>query len=214
MGSAYLQGPTLDQFLNVQYPKAPGPSVIKAHWIGPVALGLLQTGGAKAVCTVRDPRDCVVSDVQFQRRDISHSIQRVSDNLRSLNLYDGQSHTLIVKYEDMMAHPLRQVTRIVGHLGVDAAPDVLRQIDAATGLQGSRDTIEKLKQKPADQVIWFDHHRVDPSSHLHENHIHDARIGKWRDRLPAGRAERLTELFHPWLVKLGYDVEEMAGAAE
>jgi hypothetical protein len=205
MASAYLDPADLDRFVQNEMNNLPGPTVVKAHGIGPRALGLLQTGRAKAVCTVRDPRDCVASDLKFLKKDISHSVRRVADNMQMLSKYEGGSHTLFVQYEQMMANPLKQIHRIAGHLGVDAEDSTLRQIDVACGIPACRAAIEVLKKMDPKDVMWMDTHRVNPENQLHDNHIDDARVGKWKDAFTAAQADRLTTMFKPWLVKFGYE---------
>jgi hypothetical protein len=48
---------------------------------------------------------------------------------------------------------------------------------------------------------------VDPLTHLHENHISNARIGRWKDELSADLGRYLTERFAPWLLKWGYETQ-------
>jgi hypothetical protein len=209
MGSAYLEGANLEQFLTRNLPQAAGVTVIKAHGIGPTAISMLQSGRARAVCTIRDPRDCVASDLTFLHKDINFSIKRVVDNLHYISMYEGGHHTLFVQYEQMMANPLKQVARIAAHLGIDADESVLRQIDVATSIPSSLAAIEVLKKKDPKQVMWLDNHRVDPGNHLHENHIHSGKVGRWRDEFSADQAKRLTSIFKPWLLKFGYELDDI-----
>jgi hypothetical protein len=208
VGSTYLDAIPLEHFLQHELHTIKGPAVIKAHGLGPRAMSLLHTGRAKAVCTLRDPRDCVASDLMFLKKDINFSIRRVMDNMQCLNNYEGGTHTLFVQYEQMMANPLKQIVRIAGHLGVDADESILRQIEVGCSIPASKAAIEVLKKKDPKTVIWHENHRVDPGNHLHENHIHDARVGKWKDFFTQSQAERLAAIFRPWLVKYGYEVPQ------
>src|SRR5258708_2797093 len=99
-GSTYLDGPYVEQFVAQQWQHAPGPTVIKAHQIGPLALGAIRAGHAKGVCTFRDPRDCVASDVVFMGQGLETSVNRVVSTLEFLRFYQSTSHILLVKYEE------------------------------------------------------------------------------------------------------------------
>ena len=208
--SGYAGEAELEQNMGV-LTAAPGRGtvVLKAHALGPVAVSAVRAGRAVAVCTFRDPRDCVASDLTFLKKSFDDCVRRVSHNLTYLSHYRSSRHTLFVRYEDMMANPLRQVMRVAAHLGVDAGESDLRRIDAMTGPPAARSIAAGLRFRPPEQVLYSDARRVDPATHLHENHIHSGRVGRWRDELPADQQDLLTDVFHPWLVELGY---ETAGA--
>src|SRR4051794_18506060 len=63
--SGYLTLQNCEKFLTQSHGNFPGPTVIKAHGIGLMAQRYLRDGKAAAVCTFRDPRDCLVSLIQF-----------------------------------------------------------------------------------------------------------------------------------------------------
>src|SRR6476660_8314714 len=61
MWSGYLMAEETGAFFNQVENDRPGPTILKIHKLTPRGLDLLHSGGAKAVCTFRDPRDCVAS---------------------------------------------------------------------------------------------------------------------------------------------------------
>ncbi len=207
-GSAYLDGPYVEQFVGWKWAQAPGPTVIKAHMIGPMAMHALRTGEAKAVCTFRDPRDCVASDLIFMGGGLEHTIQRVNGSLEFLKHYQNTPHILLVRYEDMMADRLGQIRRIARHLNINLDDSAAAKIDEKTNLESSKRLCSELKHRSSDQVLNIQSHRVDPETHLHEHHIGNARIGRWRDELSADQARWLTEYFAHWLLQLGYETQD------
>ncbi len=211
--SAYLGESDLDRAIDAQLARPAGPAVIKAHAIGPRALAALRAGRVRAVCTFRDPRDCVASDLTFRRAAFDEAVRRVTHNLTYLGFYRSAGHTLFVRYEDMIADPLPQVARVAAHLGVAADDAALRRVDALTGLATSRAICDGLRHRRPDDVAWSDHRRVDPATQLHENHIHSGRVGRWRDELSADQQGHLADVFHPWLVELGYEPAAAPAAA-
>jgi hypothetical protein len=206
-GSAFLDHNALDEYLRNGVSSAPGPVLIKAHFIGPLALQWLRLSKMKAVCTYRDPRDCVASDRTFLGWDMDRIVNRVLGNYQAVDEYRGCSSILMVRFEEMMRDPMVQIRRIAGHFDIDLPEQTLRQIDAETNIQSSLKICQQLKYRAPNEVTHVADHRVDPLTQLHNNHIHSAKIGRWRDELTADEGRELTRIFHPWLVKFGYDIE-------
>lgn len=199
--------PALDQFLQTQVFLQNGPAVIKVHEIGPVALESIRDGRAKAVCTFRDPRDCVASDIAFWGAGIEASIQRVTVSLKALEAsYRDGGSTLLVRYEDMIKDRLTQIRRIAAHIPVEIRQNELDWIDAQTDIIASQKICREIRRRPeieTDPVLGG--HRRDRVSLLHDNHIGSAKAGRWRDDLTPEQGQRLTRLFWSSLVALGYE---------
>jgi hypothetical protein len=209
--SVYLHAPHLDAFIQQQWHRAPGPTVIKAHELGPVVLNTLKAGRIRGICTLRDPRDSVASDMVFMGRGIEHSVARVNMSLQCLQASESAGATLFVRYEQMMSDRQNEIRRIARHLGIHADTSVIHAIDSKTNLQTSKTVCEDLRKGAIREVFAIDSHRVDPKTHLHENHIGNARVGRWKDELSSDQARYLNELFAPWLLKWGYETQESLG---
>jgi hypothetical protein len=117
-GSAYLHEAALDTFVAAQWHRVPGVTLIKAHEMGPQAVGALQSGLAAGVCTFRDPRDCVASDLVFMRRGLEQTLKRMTASLHCLGAVEAIDRILFVRYEDMMTHRHGEICRIAGYLGL------------------------------------------------------------------------------------------------
>ena len=204
-GSAYMTHVELDMFLNTEGPNLRGPTVIKAHAITNTALEWIATGRAKVVCTYRDPRDCVVSMMTFFGGDLVKTSRQILESFDYLTFYQKAGNTLFVRYEQMMADPLGQVEQIGRHLNVDVDHAMLREIERATNVQSSQKICQDLKKRPEAAVLRSGSHRVDPATGLHDNHIFNAKIGRWNEELSDAQGASLTEFFRPWLVALGYE---------
>lgn len=209
-GIACLGDRSLDQFIQSQVYLGNGPAVVKAHQIGPVALDWIRGGRAKAVCTFRDPRDCVASDMVFWGDGFDASVHRVVVSLQSLHgSYLDASHTLLIRYEDMMSDRLAQVNRIAGYLEMSLEQRELEWIDAQTNLDSSRKNCQDLL---ARQGAGFDvgrgGHRRDRTTFLHDNHIGTAKVGRWKTELTPQQGLQLTQLFYLSLKTLGYDIPQ------
>src|SRR5580704_11060212 len=84
-GMACLREQSLEQFLQAEANLRDGPAVIKVHEVGPVAREWIRAGRAKAVCTFRDPRDCVASDMAFTGAGFDAAVQRVAISLKTIH---------------------------------------------------------------------------------------------------------------------------------
>jgi hypothetical protein len=204
--AAYMTHVELEKLLNTKNLNLPGPTVIKAHAIERTALDWLAAGRARAICTFRDPRDCVVSMMTFFGRDLDATRRQIAGSFELLRLYQNAGNTLFVRYEQMMADPAGQIERIAGHLNIDVDRTTARQIDRATNLETSRKICEDLKNRPEEKVLRSGDHLVDPITSLHDNHIFSAKFGRWKEELTEAQAKSLTEYFRPWLVSLGYEL--------
>ncbi len=194
----------LDQFLRKSSNGVAEPTLIKTHGVAPLALQWLTEGKLRAICTYRDPRDCVASDLTFLGWDFKTIVRRVLQSFEFLDHYQGLSSIYFIRYEDMMRDTLGQIRGIADHLGIRTTDATLRRIDGETNIQSSLKICQTLKHRSADQVLHVAEHRVDPDTQLHDNHIHNSRTGRWRDELSVNQAAELNSVFRPWLLKFGY----------
>ena len=204
--SAYLDHQPLEQFVALQWPAMrDAATVIKAHSIGVNAMTAIRKGLVKGVCTYRDPRDCIASDLAFMDYPLEISIKRISGTLTPLRVYQTTPHILLVRYEDMMRDRLGQIRRIARHLGVQLDEMAVQRIDSKTNMESSQRICGELKHRPSDALMQVATHRVDPTTHLHENHVNGGTVGRWKSELSVDQAAYITEYFAPWLLQLGYE---------
>ena len=213
MESTYLDLQQMENYLANHWPLARGPVVLKSHEPGPIALSMIRAGRIKAVCTFRDPRDCVSSDLKFMGIGFDKVLNRVRSSFDALALYQTTDQILLVRYEDMLQNPQRQIRRIALHLGVDAGPEVIARIDANTSFAASRKICDDVRRRPDSEVYLIAEARVDPSTRLHENHIFDGKVGRWRSEFTPEQGRWLTEYFSKWLLQLGYETPQSISTA-
>jgi len=204
-GSTYLDSQPLEQFITRQWPSVDGLTVIKAHNMGVAAMTVIRKGLAKAVCTYRDPRDCIASDLAFMNYPFEICIKRISSTLAPIRVYQSTPNILLVRYEDMMSDRLGEIRRIANHLGSQIDDAALHRIDGKTNLESSRRFCEDMKHRPADKLLKIDTHLVDPETHLHANHVNGGTVGRWKTELSSDQAAYVSEYFAPWLLQLGYE---------
>src|SRR5689334_20555047 len=76
MWSGYLLSDQTEKFFQTTgHP--PGPTIIKTHGLGPIAQEKVRTGAARAICTYRDPRDCVASLITFTGQSFENAIESI-----------------------------------------------------------------------------------------------------------------------------------------
>jgi hypothetical protein len=205
-GMACQGAQSLDRFLRVGAKLGNGPAIIKVHEIGPTAIEWIASGRAKAVCTFRDLRDCVASDMVFWGRGFEASVKRVMISIKALDSAFGDSgRTLLVRYEDMISDRLGQIGRIADYLNIELNQTELEEVDSQSNIQSSRALCRSMANCADDETdrVEGNHmrHRV---TLLHDNHIGNARIGKWKDELSGEQGRILTQAFGQALRVMGY----------
>jgi hypothetical protein len=206
--SVYLEAQGLDQFLLNKALLQSGVGVIKGHAVGPVALDWIRTGKAKAICTYRDPRDCVASDLRFWGKGFEASLERVALSFRMLPIYNDFGRTLFVRYEEMMLDRLWQIRRIAAYVEVALDPKEAEWIDSTTNMQSSKKIADELPNRREGFDTVTDERRRDRMTLLHANHIGSGRVGRWRQDLTAGQGQLVTQKFQGILQVLGYETGE------
>jgi hypothetical protein len=206
--SVYLETRGLDQFLLNKALLQSGVGVIKGHAVGPVALDWIRTGKAKAICTYRDPRDCVASDIPFWGKGFEASLERVAGSFRMLPIYNDFGRTLFVRYEEMMHDRLCQIRRIAAYLEIVLDPKEVAWIDSTTNMQSSKKIADELPNRTGGFDTITDERRRDCVTLLHANHIGSGRVGRWRQDLTPEQGQVVTQKFQGVLQVLGYETED------
>jgi len=204
MWSGYRLAAEADAFFDQALPNPPGPTILKIHKLTPRGLEILNRNQAKAVCTFRDPRDCVASMITFANASFDVALQTIAQALDNLN-GTASPNTLFIRYEDMIQNRLAHIRAIAQHLGVFVDQSLCEKIDSLTSIERSREVCRSLKDRPEDTVLRaMNDHRVDPETWLHDNHIQNGRHGRWKEEMSADQVRILNETYGPWLQRLGY----------
>jgi hypothetical protein len=209
----YVDSAMLDDFVVSRWPLTPELVVFKSHEIGPAALSALFDGNAKAVVTFRDPRDCVASYMIFKRWSFENTMHQISGTVKLLEQHANCPHSLFVRYEDMMANRRGELWNIANHLHLKVNEAFITGVDGATNIDASKKIVDSLKGRPLDRITMSDDHKVDPTTHLHENHFNGGTIGRWKTELSPEQIRISTEFFASWLLQLNYETSESLEAA-
>ena len=207
MWSGYLLAEQTESFFKTYAHDRPGPTVIKTHKLTDVGLQLLRSGAAKAICTYRDPRDCVASMMTFAGQPFDIAMGSIAEALKSIDAYTHAGNTLFIRYEDMINDRMKQIERIASYLEVSLDRTLLERIDTQTGLEHAKLACKKMRNQPGKNLLQSMDHRVDPETWLHDNHIQSGKSGRWKDEMNPQQAALLTHAYEPWLRRLGYDAD-------
>jgi hypothetical protein len=170
----------------------------------------------KVIYIVRDPRDVVVSQYYFhrKRRTIEDTFpidQFVpsfvagstsvygswGENVASwLATRFGQPGFLLLRYEDMIAHTARELTKVASLLGIDATAQGLQQAVE----RSSADQMRKLENEQAG--LWSSTRNTRQDVPF----VREAKAGGWRSSLSGTSVEKIEAAWGPLMRWLGYDM--------
>jgi len=193
--------------------KLPRPRILKSHQP-------FDTRFKKVVYLVRDPRDVVISEYHFnlKKRYIAPdvSLEQFAERFLAgktadygswwmhtaswISARQGDSDFLLVRYEDLLAYPLRETERIALFLAIDANPERLQlAID-----RSSADRMRKLEKQQFSQWTGTKNTRAEIPF------VRAAKSGGWKESLPPHIAEQIEASWTPMLELLGYEVRNPA----
>lgn len=209
--SGYVDGENLDAALRQQQGAA-GPVVIKSHFPGSYGMQLIERGEIFNICTLRDPRDCLVSLHAYGEMSFGESIQFIQENLRFINAYrshEKNARTLFIDFDDAVNRSLDSVGRIAGFLQLDLPGAELLETDRQTNLNAAKKIMQDIGQRQgSDSVHQVRNHLADNKTLIHQGHVQDPHNTRWKNSLSAAEQKQVNEAFAPWLVSLGYETEE------
>ena len=189
------------------------PVFIKTHNANALDHGfpLINMGAsAGTVYIVRNPLDVVISFAAFSGTSIDHAIEamatpgygvqtsrshvRVITGSWSENVgtWTGRPHPaiLVVRYEDLMADPLRHFGGVARHLLMAASEDQLARAIELTGFERLRakEAAEGFGERPDTTTTFF----------------RAGKSGQWRDTLSEAQVERMVAAHRPLMKRFGY----------
>lgn len=165
---------------------------------------------------VRDPRDVAVSQYHYHRKlmriaddsPIETFITRFlagetcphgswGENVVSwLATRENSPRFLLLRYEDMVADTVSELTKIAAFLGISKSPEqICRAVE-----QSSAGTMRKLEAAQTDQCDLTKGSRKDLSF------VRAAGSGGWKKDLPSSQAARLETAWGPLMRRLGYEL--------
>ena len=143
--------------------------------------------------------------VKDDNQGLSHIIEFLNNWARELPKIQ---HLLVVRYEDLRAHPEQEMAKIVTFLGLDANPDYLR--DTAEFA-----SVENLRKKEQENYFWRSGSRVQAKDVNDPNtfKVRKAKVGGYRDYFDDDQVAELDAMVDSFLLPaFGYTSTEVAEA--
>lgn len=172
----------------------------------------------KTIYIVRDPRDVVLSYYDFQRKyrqiEDGYPLERyVGDfvrgqigsadwgtwleNVATWVYTRGRSKEfLLLRYEDMMANTVSELTRIAHFLGIEPDPARVRR---AVELS-SADRMRQLEKQEQDQWVATKDRRKDIPF------VRVAKSGGWKTSLPESCVQQIESVWGEVMTEVGYEL--------
>ena len=198
----------------------PHPRIMKSH-------ECFDPRYKRVIYVVRDPRDVAVSNYHWEMKQrsmgdsypietfVARWMEPVywarlgswGDHVTSwLSTRQGREGFLLLRYEDMLANPAREMAKVARLLGIDPTPARL----ARSAELSSADRMRKLEKSQGDKWVQTKYTRQD------KQFVRKAGSGDWRKILPAESVELIESRWGDIMKDLGYELsakEAMAGAS-
>jgi Sulfotransferase domain len=191
--------------------RTPRPRIIKTHQY-------FDHRCRRIICIVRDPRDVALSYYDFQRkyRHIQDGYPMESyvndfvtgklnsidwgtwgENVASWFYTRGKTEDfLLLRYEDMMEDPFRELARTATFLGIESDPARLEQAVQ----RSSADRMREMEKRESDQWVATKKHRKDIPF------VRVAKSGGWKEKLPASCVAQIEAAWGDIMTALGYEL--------
>ncbi len=180
--------------------------VVKTHDLPADAARLLLAQSPRIVITVRDPRDCVTSLMQFQHYGFEMAGQTIAKSARfAQRLLDKAAGALVLRFEDRFAETPETVLRIAEHLEIPLTPGAAAAIFAAHRREVVDRFIARLPDEPAAKHDPVSGDWYDPATQWHKHHAgRDGEIGRWKRRLLTGQPATIEAECGAFMDRFGY----------
>jgi hypothetical protein len=113
-----------------------------------------------------------------------------------LSTRQGREGFLLLRYEDMLAKPEREMEKVARLLGIDPAPERL----ARAAELSSADRMRRLEKDQGSKWVQTKYTRQD------KQFVRKADSGDWRTKLPAESVRSIEQAWGDLMVTLGYEL--------
>ena len=185
---------------------APGiRHIVKAHQ----AVGEVQAVAAASdaiLVTLRDPRDAVVSLMQYQAFSFSQALFNVCRAAEACVLLGRLPQAVTLHYELGFIDDMRTIDGIAGHMGGVLRPEARDAIFQSTRREAVERFIGQLDSQPTT-IIDARGDIYDLRSHWHRHHAgRTGEIGRWRRLLYPAQVLGIETSLGAWMELFGYQL--------
>ena len=179
--------------------------VVKAHQARGAVAGV--ASGADAILvTLRDPRDAVVSLMQYQRFSFYRALLNVSRAAEACVLLGANPRAVTLHYERGFIDDPGTIDGVAGHLGGAIAPAQRDRIFRQSRRPAVEAFIAGLAQRPGT-IVDRDGDMYDLASHWHRHHAgRTGEGGRWRRLLYPAQVMGVEATLGDWMRCFGYRV--------
>jgi len=181
--------------------------IVKSHETDEAAAAELSEYAQAVWISIRDPRDCVASLMQYHGLAFDTALRDVEQDARFCDRFTTHPRARVLRYEAGFVDEPATLDRIAaGFGGVLAAPDRAR-IFAETRRPAIEAFIEQLDQLPT-AVRPSPGNLVDTVTQWHNHHANrTGEIGRWRHMLTQPQAAAIELRLGDWMNAFGYPAE-------
>ena len=173
-----------------------GDFVVKTHrGPSPTARIALRLGMVRIIYSYRDPRDVVLSVMAHGRKnaetgestaftklaDFQSAVRKQQEWAQVWEGYAGLGGVLLLKYEDFMEDPTRELRRVVRYLGIDVSDEEF------------------------SQVLWK-YSKQNPAREEQGLHYNNPEIAKYKTHMTAEQQDYCREKIGDIIAKMGYEL--------
>jgi hypothetical protein len=190
--------------------------VVKSHEGGPAYGAELADGRAVALYAHRDLRDVVYSMLRKRRQAFEAFVREgmIHQILANDRYWRARPGVLTQRYEAIVAAPARAVLELAGHLGIVIGPAEAERVAAEYSFESNRrrldDLAARLTHEGVDLASPSNAQLYDTTTLLHWNHLHQGKVGGWRELAAPAERVVLDRLCGGWLAAHGYPADAEA----
>jgi hypothetical protein len=188
----------------------PRPRIMKSH-------ECFDPRYKRVIYLIRDPRDVAVSNHHWEMKQRSRSddypIEKFvprwmepihwprlgswGDHVTSwLSTRQGKEGFLLVRYEDLLANPEKELEKVAHLLGIDPAPERLQRAAKLS----SADRMRRLENEQGGEWVQTKYTRQD------KHFVRKASSGDWRTALPVESVEQIESAWGDLMESVGYEL--------
>jgi len=203
---------TADDFrrLHREHAGSDGMLVVKCHAYLGGARELLAQDRARAIYSVRDIRDVLVSLMHMKGFTFDELQQEgwIYVILAQHQAWAGAERMLVSKYCTMIVDMHNEVRRIAEHLGVALTEEEIASTAERFGLDAQKQRMPRSAEGLATNgAEWFE-----SATLLHRNHIRSGEVEQWKTELTRSQIALIEHIAYDWLVAHGHVPLTSAGS--
>ena len=184
--------------------------VVKAHQARGGVDAIAHRADAILV-TLRDPRDAVVSLMQYQGFSFFRALLNVRHAAEACFLLGAHPRAVTLHYESGFIDDPRTIDGVARHMGGSVAPSRRDAIFCATRRPAVEAFISTLERQPT-AVTDREGDVYDLASHWHRHHAgRTGESGRWRRMLYPAQVDGIETSLRDWMECFGYRLGYTAG---